>query len=138
MVCVRPSRIHGLGLFASATIKRGTVIGVLEGEYVDDDGPHVLWVDDERGFHVRNDLRYINHDTTPNAAYFDDLTVVALRDIAPGEEITHDYEGEAEIDDEVFEAVESVEAATAEATKPAEAGVEAADEVRELAVVAGS
>ena len=41
-----------------------------------------------------NDLRYINHHPDPNAVYYDDLTVYALRDIAPGEEITHNYWGD--------------------------------------------
>ena len=42
-------------------------------------------------FHVQCDLRYINHSDEPNAVYFDTLEVCALTDIAPGEEITHDY-----------------------------------------------
>jgi SET domain-containing protein len=37
------------------------------------------------------DLKYINHCERPNACYYDDLSVVALRDIEAGEEITHDY-----------------------------------------------
>jgi len=37
------------------------------------------------------DLRFINHSDEPNAAYYDTLEVCALTDIAPGEEITHDY-----------------------------------------------
>ena len=95
---VRPSGIHGLGLFASTNIPQGTLLGTLEGEFVTQDGAHVLWIDDARGFLVRNDLRYINHDDQPNAAYYDDLTVVALRDIAADEEITHNYEGADEDD----------------------------------------
>ena len=50
-----------------------------------------MWVDDENGFLVKCDLRYINHSDTPNAAYYDDLEVCAVRDIEPGEEITHNY-----------------------------------------------
>ncbi|MDH5302158.1 MAG: SET domain-containing protein [Gammaproteobacteria bacterium] len=91
MVEVGESGIHGVGLFASQAIAEGTVIGVVEGSYTRRDGPHVLWLDDSTGIRVLNEMRYINHSMTPNAIYYDDLTVVALRDIAPGEEITHHY-----------------------------------------------
>ena len=52
----------------------------------------MLWLSASEGFEVHCDLRYINHADDPNACYYDDLTVVALRDIARDEEITHDYE----------------------------------------------
>ena len=55
------------------------------------DGAYVLWVSETEGFEVSCDLRYINHSDRPNACYYDDLSVVALCDIQPGEEITHDY-----------------------------------------------
>lgn len=91
---VKDSPIHGRGLFATLPIRKGTLIGTLEGQATRKNGMYVLWLDDRRGLHVTNDLRYINHDDVPNAAYYDDATVVALRDIFPGEEITHDYEGD--------------------------------------------
>ena len=90
-VYVGDSPIHGKGLFAKSFIPEGTVIGVVQGEPARADGPHVLWVDDENGFHVLCDLRFINHSKNPNACYYDDLEVCALRDIQPGEEITHNY-----------------------------------------------
>jgi len=34
-----------------------------------------------------------DHSDSPNAVYYDTLEVCALKDIAPGEEITHDYLG---------------------------------------------
>jgi len=97
MFSVKPSGIHGHGLFASEIIKKGAVIGHLEGEHTQEDGPHVLWIDDERGLRVTNDLRFINHSAQPNAVYFDDLTVVALKTIQPGQEITHNYLGDDEL-----------------------------------------
>jgi SET domain-containing protein len=103
MTEIRPSDIHGLGLFAQSFIAEGQVIGKLKGEHVTDDGPHVLWLDEERGFRVENDLRFINHSDTPNAAYYDDLTVAALRDIHPGEEITHNYLGDEAAEDECMD-----------------------------------
>lgn len=97
---VRPSGIHGRGLFANQFIPAGTPLGTLEGAPTAEDGPYVLWLDETRGFRVTNDLRYINHDAEPNAAYFDDLTVAAIADILPGEEITHHYDGDEAQDDE--------------------------------------
>lgn len=90
-IYVAPSRIHGNGLFAAKPIKSGSIIGYLQGRPVDRDGPFVLWISATRGIEVMCDLRYINHSDDPNACYFDDLSVVALRDIGADEEITHDY-----------------------------------------------
>ena len=89
---IKSSVIHGKGLFATQRIASGAVIGVIEGRPTRDDGPHVLWLTEDLGFHVLNDMRYINHCSDPNAAYFDDGEVIALRDILPGQEITHNYD----------------------------------------------
>lgn len=67
------------------------MIGVVRGQPTTIDGEHVLWIDQNEGLHVQCDLRYINHSDTPNAAYYDNLDVCALRDVEAGEEITHDY-----------------------------------------------
>ena len=91
MYYVSESPIHGRGLYAARIIKEGEVLGKLEGEATKVDGPHVLWLTDETGFKVNCDLRFINHSKKPNAIYYDDLTVVALCEIAVDEEIMHDY-----------------------------------------------
>ena len=91
MVVVRRSKTHGRGLFATKFIRKGTKIGQIEGRRTTEDGPHVLWLDDQQGIEVTNDLRFINHSEDANAACYDDLTVVALRDVSPREEITHYY-----------------------------------------------
>jgi len=85
------SEIHGRGLFAAAPIAAGTIIGRLKTRKANRDGTYVLWISETRGVEVICDLKYINHSERPNACYYDDLSVVALRDIAEGEEITHDY-----------------------------------------------
>lgn len=90
---VDESVIHGKGLFASEKIYTGEVISIASGEHTKEDGPHVLWINDETGFHVHCEMRYINHSENPNACYYDTLEVCAIRDIDPGEEITHNYEG---------------------------------------------
>lgn len=90
---VANSNIEGLGLFATVYIPRGSIIGWLQGRPCDEDGSYVLWINDAEAILVECDLKYINHSDRPNACYYDDLSVVALRDILPREEITHDYSG---------------------------------------------
>ena len=91
LVYVKDSSIHGKGLFAKSFIPSGTVIGVVQGSPTTTNGDHVLWIDENVGFHVQCDLRYINHSNTPNAVYYANLEVCAIRDIQAGEEITHYY-----------------------------------------------
>jgi hypothetical protein len=80
------SGIDGQGLFASRRIPEGHIIGWLTGKPCSEDGQYVLWISADRGIEVMCDLRYINHSDNPNARYYDDLSVVALRDIEPHEE----------------------------------------------------
>ena len=94
---VKESPLHGRGLFATQFIAQDTIIGYLKTEPAASnelDGPYVLWVDGVTPVRVTCDLRFINHSDEPNAAYYDDLSVVALRDIRPGEELLHDYMGD--------------------------------------------
>jgi SET domain-containing protein len=92
LVMVKKSKIHGNGLFAKKNIKAGEIIGEVKGKPTKKDGPYVLWMDNaKQGFEVSCLLKYINHNQKANACYYDDLTVVALRDIRKGEEITHNY-----------------------------------------------
>ena len=88
---VAASAIHGKGLFANTAIAGGDVIGWLNGKPCSSDGAYVLWISERQGIEVLCDLKYINHADDPNACYYDDLSVVALRDIEPHEEITHNY-----------------------------------------------
>ena len=102
---VRESPLHGRGLFATQYIPQDTVIGWLITEPAPDDeldGPYVLWIDGVTPKRVTCDLRFINHSSEPNAAYYDDLSVMALCDIKPGDEILHDYMGDA-ADEEDYE-----------------------------------
>lgn len=92
---VKDSGIHGRGLFAKEDIKVDTIIGELDCQPTKEDGPHVLWVQDEHGVEtgvtVSCVLKYINHSDEPNVAYYDDLTVGTIRDIKAGEELFHYY-----------------------------------------------
>jgi SET domain-containing protein len=96
---VRPSAIHGRGVFAAELIPCDALLGLYEGPRVDADspqadGPFVLWVELDQGetFGIdgRNQLRFVNHSLQPNAAFYGP-ELYALRDIQPGEEITHHY-----------------------------------------------
>jgi hypothetical protein len=64
------SRIAGHGLFAAATIEAGRPVLVLSGVDV---------------------RERVNHSCEPNLGWADDHTLVAIRDIAAGEELTLDY-----------------------------------------------
>lgn len=88
---VAASVIHGKGLFANTAIPGGAIIGWLQGKPSTTDGDYILWISERQGIEVLCDLKYINHSNEPNACYYDDLSVVALRDIDPDEEITHNY-----------------------------------------------
>jgi hypothetical protein len=67
-------------------------------EVVDDE--YCLWVTDELYFDMVDQTRWINHSCAPNGVVVTDVDdqgvvsarIVALRDIACGEEISYDYE----------------------------------------------
>jgi len=85
------SPIHGKGLFARGAIKQGTVLGKIRGIKTVHDDAYVLWLDEFTGVRMLCKYKYINHSDAPNVILYDTLEVCALRDIFPGEEITHDY-----------------------------------------------
>ena len=89
-VYVAESDLHGLGMFAARAIPAGTLIGRLVGMPTHDDGTYVLWVTEELGLELIDDLRFINHDASPNCA-LSDVDVTTLRDLVEDEELTHDY-----------------------------------------------
>lgn len=90
-VAVKNSNIHGKGLFALKNIKKDQLIGHFKGKKTSKTSAYVLWIDTHHSIEVEGLLKYINHSKQPNACYYDDLTVVALKDINKDEEITHDY-----------------------------------------------
>jgi len=95
LVFVASSPIHGQGLFAARTLKAGQLIGFYEGPVVEENGSHVLWIEDESGpgwtgFDGRNEMRFMNHADDPNAE-MDGLDCYSIKDIPQGAEITIDY-----------------------------------------------
>ena len=98
--------IEGRGLIAQGVIKAGEVISVVPA-----DAPRTLLTEiftwspekqDEFLIHSyqyseteclseQDESQYMNHSCDPNTWWLDDETMIARRDIQPGEEITYDY-----------------------------------------------
>lgn len=108
---VRRSSIHGRGVFALASIRKGTRLMEYTGERISheeaDDrygeehehSPHTMLfaVDDAvviDATRYGSSARYINHSCRPNCEAIDEdgrIFIEALRNIRPGEELTYDY-----------------------------------------------
>jgi SET domain-containing protein len=117
-VCHSP--IHGTGVFATRKIKKGTWIVEYTGErisheeadrrYDDDAMPQhhtfLFTLDDRECIDASvdgSDARYINHSCDPNCEAVwvpreREIWIVALRDIAKGEELSYDYAYELDED----------------------------------------
>ena len=111
---VRRSPRHGRGVYATARIPAGTRIIEYTGELISEaegerryptppDGneepehTYPLTLDAERVIDANiggNSARFINHSCEPNCepiAFGDQMWIVAIRDIRPGEELAYDY-----------------------------------------------
>jgi SET domain-containing protein len=102
----RSSAIHGRGGFAAREIKRGTRVIEYVGEIIDKgeslkrceaNNEFIFTLDegsDVDGSVAWNPARFVNHSCEPNCeAEVEDghIWIVALRDIAAGEEVTFNY-----------------------------------------------
>ena len=103
---VRTSPIHGRGLFANADISQDEIVVVKGGHIIDgkalreitlllgsveiqiDDDLYIAPVSPEER---ETSMLYSNHSCDANLGIRGEITFVALRDIAPGEELTHDW-----------------------------------------------
>ena len=104
---VRTSPIHGRGLFATANIAKDEVVVIKGGHIVNGEilreqitpalGPVEIQIDDDLYIApVTPDEReasmlYSNHSCDANLGIRGEITFVAMRDIAAGEELTHDW-----------------------------------------------
>lgn len=84
------SAIHGLDLYATVPIAEDSVLGDYRPQKTQKPNEHTLWID-SGPVDVTRRLKQVSHSPEPNVAYYDDLSVVALRDITPGEELTHNF-----------------------------------------------
>lgn len=103
---VDKSKIHGIGLFASEDIPRGTVIWRMDNEFdrvftreqfldfpkpVQEFMVKYSWLDGEV-YILHSDLgKFINHSETPNIICEKDNYTIASRDIKAGDELTENY-----------------------------------------------
>ena len=97
------SPIHGYGVLATRTFAEGEEICDIDGvTWRDGDGVddrYSLWIDDGVYFDMVDQTRYINHSCEPNVevctGIADDgqvwATIVALKPIAIGDELSYDY-----------------------------------------------
>lgn len=100
------SLIHGRGGFARVTIPAGTSVIEYVGDRIDkaesnrrceDGNPFIFTINetwDIDGAVDWNPARYLNHSCAPNCEAQQEeerIWIVALRDIAPGEELTFNY-----------------------------------------------
>lgn len=106
---VRDSPIEGKGLFAREPIPAATVVSRVGGRLVsgaelqavfdaaarDPEHPYIDTITVADDLHLilppRRPNGYGNHSCDPNRWWVDAYTQAALRDIAPGEELTNDY-----------------------------------------------
>ena len=104
---VRESKIDGRGLFATAEIAKGEIVAIKGGHIISrlqlqkEIGPRlgpveIQIADDLFIAPITNEERegsmlYTNHSCDPNLGIRGEITFVALRDIAAGEELTHDW-----------------------------------------------
>ena len=102
----RPSGIEGRGLIAVAPIAKDEIVAIKGGHLVDTaalnalperlrnsdvqvaDGFHLVALDEAEYEPV---MLFINHSCEPNVGFAGNIVLVAMRDVAVGEELTTDY-----------------------------------------------
>ena len=103
---VRPSPIHGKGLFATREIAKGEIVAAKGGHVLTkqaratlerDLGPADIQISEDLFIapvdQAQRDgsMLYTNHSCDPNLAIQGQIVLVARRDVAPGEELTIDW-----------------------------------------------
>jgi SET domain-containing protein len=103
---VRASPIHGRGLFAAQPIARGEIVAVKGGHVLTRPqwtaleptlGAAEIQISEDlviapvRRDHRDGSMLFTNHSCDPNLAIQGQIVLVAMRDIAPGDELTIDW-----------------------------------------------
>jgi len=113
---VQTSPIHGKGLFAVEDIAAGEIVAV-KGGYVltaaqwtaleptlgaaEIQLAEGLFIAPVAQDHRDGAMLYTNHSCDPNVAFQGQIVLVAMRDIAAGEELTHDWATTDDLDYEI-------------------------------------
>ena len=112
---VKPSPIQGRGLFAQQPIPKGEIVCVKGGHIFNRDklrelsqalGPAEIQIGEDlfigpvTAEEREGSMIFSNHSCDPNIGVKGQIVFVALRDIAAGEELTHDW---ATTDDDTYE-----------------------------------
>lgn len=116
-LAVLPSSIHGYGVIAKEPIKKGRFIADLRGSRVvykttiqGQSNRYENWIGIGKDTWIDpiDEFQYLNHSCNPSAGLKGtrSLKLYAMRDIAPGEEITIDYSTTEEDPDYCFENAE--------------------------------
>lgn len=113
---IRPSPIAGSGVFAKVEIKKGETITFLEGETCTldeivrrvkaglEEPSDPLQIEDVTYLDLEEFSRTFNHSCEPNAYIRGQNELVALRNIASGEEVAYDYSATMNDNQEKIEA----------------------------------
>lgn len=97
---VKRSKINGFGIFTMESIKKGELIYFLKGKIrrlkvknTKDSLSHSCWIGISKETWIEPNKygRYTNHSCNPSASIKGKTTVVALRNLKEGDEITIDY-----------------------------------------------
>ncbi len=99
-IILRETGKRGKGVFAKKKIRRGELVAAFDGPRFD--GRFQGWTEDLLSHAIQYGpskwrdskglARYLNHSCSPNCGIRGLFRLVAMRDIAPGEELTWDYE----------------------------------------------
>lgn len=90
MLEVKPSSIHGHGVFAQRDIPPQKYIGVIGGPIVNTETDHTINVE---GIIIdpHPPFRFLNHSDDPNCEIVDGVWLRALKKIQQGQELTFHY-----------------------------------------------
>ncbi|MBZ5533779.1 MAG: SET domain-containing protein-lysine N-methyltransferase [Acidobacteriia bacterium] len=102
---VRSSHLHGAGVYTQAAIAKGTHVleytgprisrKESEGLYLDSEVTYLFTMEGDQSFIDGFGMAaFVNHSCDPNCEtdqFGDQIWIIAIRDIAAGEELTYDY-----------------------------------------------
>jgi SET domain-containing protein len=103
---VRPSPIHGRGLFARRAIRKGEIVAIKGGHVLDARAlatvrraiahsyiqiADAFYLGARRSAEVRRNKIWLNHSCRPNVGIRGQCVFVAMRAIRAGEELTYDW-----------------------------------------------